>query len=36
MLGNPACSPNNNLTAINGTAPTTEAPVTQAVRKGAL
>ena len=36
MLGNPACSPSNNLTAINGTAPTTEAPVTQAVRKGAL
>lgn len=24
MLGNPACSPNNNLTAINGTAPTAE------------
>ena len=36
MLGNPACSPSNNLTAINGTAPTTEVPVTQAVRKGAL
>ena len=36
MLGNPACSPSNNLTAINGTAPTTETPVTQAVRKGAL
>lgn len=36
MLGNPACSPSNNLTAINGTAPTTDAPVTQAVRKGAL
>ena len=36
MLGNPACSPSNNLKAINGTAPTTEAPVTQAVRKGAL
>lgn len=36
MLGNPACSPSNNLTAINGTAPTTEAPVTQAVRRGAL
>ena len=36
MLGNPACSPSNNLTAINGTAPTTEAPVTQAVSKGAL
>ena len=36
MLGNPACSPSNNLTAINGTAPTTDAPVTQAVRKGEL
>ena len=36
MLGNPACSPSNNLTAINGTAPTTDTPVTQAVRKGAL
>ena len=38
MLGNPACSPSNNLTAINGTAPATaaEAPVTQAVRKGEL
>ena len=36
MLGNPACSPNNNLTAINGTAPAADAPVTQAVRKGAL
>ena len=36
MLGNPACSPSNNLTAINGTAPTTDTPVTQAVRKGAM
>lgn len=36
MLGNPACSPSNNLTAINGTAPTTDAPVIQAVRKGEL
>ena len=36
MLGNPACSPSNNLNAINGTAPTTDTPVTQAVRKGAL
>lgn len=36
MLGNPACSPSNNLTAINGTSPTTDTPVTQAVRKGAL
>ena len=36
MLGNPACSPSNNLTAINGTAPATDTPVTQAVRKGAL
>ena len=36
MLGNPACSPSNNLTAINGTAPTTDTPVTQAVRKGGL
>ena len=36
MLGNPACSPSNNLTAMNGTAPTTDTPVTQAVRKGAL
>lgn len=36
MLGNPACSPINNLTAINGTAPTTDAPVTQAVRKGVM
>lgn len=36
MLGNPACSPSNNLTAINGTAPTADTPVTQAVRKGAL
>ena len=36
MLGNPACSPSNNLTAINGTAPTADIPVTQAVRKGAL
>ena len=36
MLGNPACSPINNLTAINGTAPTTDTPVTQAVRKGAM
>lgn len=30
------CSPNNNLTAINGTAPTTDTPVTQAARKGAM
>ena len=36
MLGNPACSPSNNLIAINGTAPTTDIPVTQATRKGAL
>ena len=36
MLGNPACSPSNNLTAINGTAPTTDTPVTQATRKGAI
>ena len=36
MLGNPACNPSNNLTAINGTAPTADTPVTQAVRKGAL
>ena len=36
MLGYPACSPSNNLTAINGTAPTADTPVTQAVRKGAL
>ena len=36
MLGNPTCSPSNNLTAINGTSPTTDTPVTQAVRKGAL
>lgn len=36
MLGNPACSPSNNLTAINGTAPTADTPVTQAVGKGAL
>lgn len=36
MLGNPACSPSNNLTAINGTSPTADTPVTQAVRKGAL
>lgn len=36
MLGNPACSPSNSLTAINGTAPTADTPVTQAVRKGAL
>ena len=36
MLGNPACSQSNNLTAINGTAPTADTPVTQAVRKGAL
>lgn len=36
MLGNPACSPSNNLTAINGTAPTADTHVTQAVRKGAL
>ena len=36
MLGNPACSPTNNLTAINGTAPTTDTPVTQAARKGAM
>ena len=36
MLGNPACSPSNNLTAINGTAPTTDTPVTQAVRKGTM
>lgn len=36
MLGNPACSPSNNLKAINGTAPTADTPVTQAVRKGAL
>ena len=26
MLGNPACSRNNNLTAINGTAPAADAP----------
>lgn len=25
MLGNPACQPNNNLRAVNGTAPTTAA-----------
>lgn len=31
MLGNPACSPSNNLTAINGTTPT----ITQSTRKGA-
>ena len=36
MLGNPSCSPSNNLTAINGTAPTTDTPVTQAARKGAM
>ena len=36
MLGNPACSPSNNLTAINGTAPTTDTPVTQAARKGTM
>ena len=36
MLGNPACSPSNNLTANNGTAPTTDTPVTQAARKGAM
>ena len=36
MLGNPVCSPSNNLTAINGTAPAADTPVTQAVRKGAL
>ena len=36
MLGNPACSPSNNLTSINGTAPTTDTPVTQAARKGAM
>ena len=36
MLGNPACSPSNNLTAINGKAPTTDTPVTQAARKGAM
>ena len=36
MLGNPACSPSNNLTAINGTAPTTDTPVIQAARKGAM
>ena len=36
MLGNPACSPSNNLTASNGTAPTTDTPVTQAARKGAM
>lgn len=36
MLGNPACSPSNNLTAINGTAPTTDTPVTQAARKGEM
>ncbi len=35
MLGNPACSPNNNLTAINGTAPTTEN-VVQAVKRGGI
>jgi hypothetical protein len=35
MLGNPACSPNNNLTAINGTAPTAEN-VVQAVKKGGI
>jgi hypothetical protein len=32
MLGQPCCSPNNNLTAINGTAPTTPvAPTNVAV-----
>lgn len=36
MLGNLACKPSKNLTAINGTAPTTDTPVTQAVRKGEL
>ncbi len=36
MLGNLARSPSNNLTAINGTAPTTDTLVTQAVRKGEL
>lgn len=35
MLGNPACSPNNNLTAINGTAPTAEN-VVQAVKRGGI
>ena len=35
MLGNPACSPNNNLTAINGTAQTAEN-VVQAVKRGGI
>lgn len=28
LLGNPACAPNNNLTAINGTAPAAATPTT--------
>lgn len=28
LLGNPACAPSNNLTAINGTAPAAAAPTT--------
>lgn len=38
MLGNPACSPNNRLTSINGTAPTTPANETntQTMRKGGI
>ena len=28
MLGQPCCSPSNNLTSINGTAPTTTTPAT--------
>lgn len=38
MLGNPACSPNNRLTSINGTAPTapTNEADTQTMRKGGI
>lgn len=30
MLGNPSCQPNNDLTAVDGTAPATTAPATGA------
>lgn len=35
MIGNPACTPNNSLRAINGTAPTTTEPTdTQSLKGG--
>ena len=34
MLGNPCCQPNNNLRAVNGTAPTVVTPTNESVDGG--